>query len=141
MISSISRFSRIEKVSAFRSFSARVLSQNEYETAANQTLDRLSDYFDQIADNYPVSEQFDISHAMGVLTVAVSKSIGTYVINKQSPNQQIWLSSPMSGPKRYDLEETGRWTYSHDGEPLDDLLNREFRKILGDDRIDFSRHV
>uniref|UniRef100_A0A1I7UA41 ferroxidase n=1 Tax=Caenorhabditis tropicalis TaxID=1561998 RepID=A0A1I7UA41_9PELO len=78
---------------------------------------------------------------MGVLTVNVSKTVGTYVINKQSPNKQIWLSSPMSGPKRYDLQEEGRWTYSHDGEKLDDLLNREFRKILGDSQIDFSRHI
>ncbi|KAF1766195.1 hypothetical protein GCK72_006151 [Caenorhabditis remanei] len=124
-----------------RTFSARVVSQNEYETAADSTLEKLSDYFDQIADSYPVSDQFDVSHAMGVLTVNVSKSVGTYVINKQSPNKQIWLSSPMSGPKRYDLAEEDRWTYSHDGEKLDELLNREFRKILGDDRIDFSRHV
>ncbi|CCD70156.1 Frataxin, mitochondrial [Caenorhabditis elegans] len=124
-----------------RSFSSRIFSQNEYETAADSTLERLSDYFDQIADSFPVSEQFDVSHAMGVLTVNVSKSVGTYVINKQSPNKQIWLSSPMSGPKRYDLEEEGKWTYAHDGEQLDSLLNREFRKILADDRIDFSRHV
>lgn len=26
---------------------------------------------------------------------------GTYVINKQPPNKQIWLSSPVSGPDRY----------------------------------------
>ncbi|CAI2345787.1 unnamed protein product [Caenorhabditis sp. 36 PRJEB53466] len=117
------------------------LAQNEYEVAADQTLERLSDYFDQIADNFAVSEQFDVSHAMGVLTVAVSKTVGTYVINKQSPNKQIWLSSPLSGPKRYDLQEGGSWAYSHDGELLDELLNREFRKILADDRIDFSRHV
>ena len=103
-----------------RTFSARVVSQNEYETAADSTLEKLSDYFDQIADSYPVSDQFDVSHAMGVLTVNVSKSVGenmrtknlvvinfpgTYVINKQSPNKQIWLSSPMSGPKRYNLAE------------------------------------
>lgn len=60
-----------------RSFSSRIFSQNEYETAADSTLERLSDYFDQIADSFPVSEQFDVSHAMGVLTVNVSKSVGT----------------------------------------------------------------
>lgn len=27
---------------------------------------------------------------------------GTYVLNKQPANKQIWLSSPVSGPKRYD---------------------------------------
>ena len=26
------------------------------------------------------------------------------MINKQTPNRQIWLSSPVSGPKRYDWD-------------------------------------
>ena len=30
----------------------------------------------------------------GVLTINVGGELGTYVINKQSPNKQIWLSSP-----------------------------------------------
>ncbi|KAK2547811.1 Frataxin-like protein [Acropora cervicornis] len=30
----------------------------------------------------------------GVLTVNLGAGRGTYVINKQSPNKQIWLSSP-----------------------------------------------
>lgn len=30
----------------------------------------------------------------GVLTLHLGGSQGTYVINKQTPNQQIWLSSP-----------------------------------------------
>ena len=30
----------------------------------------------------------------GVLTVKISQTWGTYVINKQAPNKQIWLSSP-----------------------------------------------
>jgi frataxin len=44
----------------------------------------------------------DISLANGVLTVAVPDH-GTFVVNKQSPNRQIWLSSPVSGPARFDL--------------------------------------
>jgi len=27
---------------------------------------------------------------------------GFWVINKQAPNQQIWWSSPISGPRRYE---------------------------------------
>ena len=30
----------------------------------------------------------------GVLTVKMGSDLGTYVINKQTPNKQIWLSSP-----------------------------------------------
>lgn len=41
-----------------------------------------------------------IEHAwQGVLTLNLG-SHGTYVINKQSPNKQIWMSSPLSGPVR-----------------------------------------
>ena len=46
----------------------------------------------------------DVSLASGVLTVVIPDH-GTYVINKQSPNRQIWLSSPVSGPARYNLNE------------------------------------
>lgn len=62
---------------------------------------------------------------------------GSYVINKQPPNKQIWLSSPISGPKRFDwsiLGESmdqkeghgsGEWIYLRDGTSLTDLLRKE----------------
>ncbi|MCJ1329407.1 Mitochondrial chaperone Frataxin [Thelotrema lepadinum] len=53
---------------------------------------------------------------------------GTYVLNKQPPNRQIWLSSPISGPKRYDYVERdrrGEWVYLRDGSTLTDLLREE----------------
>ncbi|PAV82884.1 hypothetical protein WR25_21152 [Diploscapter pachys] len=92
------------------------------------------EYFDTVPDRHNVSKEYDVSYSMGVLTTVVSKEIGTYVINKQSPNRQIWLSSPISGPKRYDLVEE-KWIYSHNGESLHSLLNREFRQIFKTDKI------
>jgi frataxin len=62
---------------------------------------------------------------------------GQYVINKQPPNKQIWLSSPVSGPKRYDWvlfgegmdqkegSGTGEWVYLRDGSKLTELLRKE----------------
>lgn len=61
---------------------------------------------------------------------------GTYVLNKQPPNKQIWLSSPRSGPKRYDWVVKddgggggkggkGRWLYLRDGSGLTELLRVE----------------
>jgi frataxin len=67
------------------------------------------------------------------------------VINKQPPNKQIWLSSPISGPKRFDWVirgagqhekedseygagddgEWGRWVYLRDGSSLSELLEKE----------------
>ncbi|VDM78708.1 unnamed protein product [Strongylus vulgaris] len=116
------------------------VSQNEYEKAAEESLEKLTDYFDNLPERFSVSPDYDVTHAMGVLTVVVSKDVGTYVINKQSPNKQIWLSSPVSGPKRYDLVDH-RWVYSHDNESLDTLLTREFRRIFATDDIDFKSAI
>ncbi|KAF3942514.1 hypothetical protein ABW19_dt0208360 [Dactylella cylindrospora] len=67
---------------------------------------------------------WDVEFESGVLTLVTPH--GTYVINKQPPNKQIWLSSPISGPKRYDwAEETGEWVYSRDGSSLRELLIEE----------------
>lgn len=65
----------------------------------------------------------------GVLTVKLG-SHGTFVINKQTPNKQIWLSSPVSGPFRYDYHE-GKWVYHRDGRELLTQLEREFNSLLG----------
>ncbi len=67
----------------------------------------------------------------------------TYVLNKQPPNRQIWLSSPISGPKRYDwvmLGESmhhkegtgvGEWVYLRDNSTLVDLLRKEIGVNVG----------
>lgn len=72
----------------------------------------------------------------GVMSLTIN-DLGTYVINKQPPNKQIWLSSPISGPKRYDWvvisegqsqkQDTARadWIYLRDGSTLSELLRAE----------------
>ncbi|KAM9811061.1 frataxin, mitochondrial [Neosynchiropus ocellatus] len=105
------------------------LSEAAYEKLADQTLDALADYFEDLMDESFTGADYDVVFASGVLTVKVGGGHGTYVINKQTPNRQIWLSSPTSGPKRYDW--TGeRWVYSHDGVSLHRLLSREFSLIF-----------
>ena len=82
---------------------------------------------------------------------------GTYVINKQPPNKQIWLSSPLSGPKRYDWivigegmhqkqeSGVGDWIYMRDGSTLNELLRKEIgvnaagKDVAGADSISVSR--
>lgn len=62
---------------------------------------------------------------------------GTYILNKQPPNKQIWLSSPITGPKRFDwvlLSEgqdmkegsgAGDWVYIKDNTSLTELVKEE----------------
>lgn len=77
-----------------------------------------------------------VSQQAGVLNIVFPPN-GTYVINKQPPNKQIWLSSPISGPKRYDWVVSGEsmhqkegggqgeWVYLRDGTRLNALLSKE----------------
>ncbi|XP_071368888.1 frataxin, mitochondrial [Centroberyx affinis] len=105
------------------------LSEPLYEKLAEETLDALADYFEDLTDQSFTGADYDVVFASGVLTVKVGGEHGTYVINKQTPNKQIWLSSPTSGPKRYGW--TGeRWVYSHDGVSLHQLLSTEFSIIF-----------
>ncbi|KAJ8380763.1 hypothetical protein SKAU_G00015410 [Synaphobranchus kaupii] len=100
-----------------------------FEKLVDETLDAMTDYFEGMMEQTCTTSEFDVTYSSGVLTVKVSGEHGTYVINKQTPNRQIWLSSPTSGPKRYDW--TGeRWIYSRDGNCLHDLLSREFSAIF-----------
>ncbi|KAL2215924.1 Frataxin-like domain-containing protein [Thermoascus aurantiacus ATCC 26904] len=109
----------------------------------NQQYHEYADYY----LNYLLSElekaqeegsDIEAEYSAGVLNIIVP-SAGTYVLNKQPPNKQIWLSSPISGPKRYDWvvegdqthekQDTrypnGQWIYLRDGSNLTDLLNAE----------------
>lgn len=79
-----------------------------------------------------------------MLTVNLGSKYGTYVINRQTPNRQIWLSSPSSGPKRYDFvgEKSGlkgKWIYRHTGESLHDLLQKELKNIFRLEDLQFNK--
>uniref|UniRef100_A0A3Q1EHK6 Frataxin, mitochondrial n=1 Tax=Acanthochromis polyacanthus TaxID=80966 RepID=A0A3Q1EHK6_9TELE len=108
------------------------LSEAAYEKLADETLDALADFFEDLTDEAFTGADYDVVFSSGVLTVKVGGHHGTYVINKQTPNKQIWLSSPTSGPKRYDW--TGEhWVYTHDGVSLHQLLSKEFSVIFNVD--------
>uniref|UniRef100_A0A3Q0RG10 Frataxin, mitochondrial n=1 Tax=Amphilophus citrinellus TaxID=61819 RepID=A0A3Q0RG10_AMPCI len=112
------------------------LSEAAYEKLADETLDALADYFEDMTDEAFTGVDYDVVFSSGVLTVKVGGDHGTYVINKQTPNRQIWLSSPSSGPKRYDWNG-GCWVYTHNGISLHQLLSKEF-SIIFNKNIDLS---
>ncbi|XP_012683994.1 frataxin, mitochondrial [Clupea harengus] len=110
-----------------------------YDKLAEETLDALAEYFEDLADDNFTGTDYDVVFASGVLTVKIGGDHGTYVINKQTPNRQIWLSSPTSGPKRYDWSGE-RWVYSHDGVTLHKLLSNEF-SIIFKSKMDLSHLI
>ena len=54
------------------------------------------------------------------------------MLNKQAPNQQLWLSSPLSGPNHYDYDSINKqWISSRDGHSLSALLKNELSQVVG----------
>jgi frataxin len=123
---------------------ATPLSDKHYHEVSEHYLNVLLGELERIQED---GTEIEAEYSAGVLNIVVS-GVGTYVLNKQPPNHQIWLSSPISGPKRYDWviqgdqmhekQDTrgfinGQWIYLRDGSNLTDLLNDELTLELPED--------
>jgi frataxin len=99
-----------------------------YHSVADHALDLIVERMDLGDIEIP---GMDVEYSDGVVNVNLGKN-GIWVINKQSPNKQIWLSSPLSGPARYDFnEQSEEWVNSRDhGIKLRDVLQEEFSKVI-----------
>lgn len=109
-----------------------------YHAAADQTLEAILDAVDDLEQE---RDDVECELASGVLSIKCLD--GSWVINKQAPNKQIWLSSPMrcvkrwlrsfqsawpgSGPCRYECGEDGIWRHTRDASKLSDLLRAELQ--------------
>lgn len=97
---------------------------------ADETLHDLQEKFEEYGDEIQL-DGFDIDYGNHVLTLKLG-DMGTYVINKQTPNRQVWLSSPVSGPSRFDWDvESKSWVYRRTKANLLKLLEDEVAKLCG----------
>jgi len=127
---------------------------SQYHDVADDTLHAIQDAVeDLIEDNCDTEANSDdeipeTNYSSGVLTLSFPPH-GTWVINKQTPNQQLWWSSPLSGPRRYEyVEERERWVYTrvieegddtkdsapmieNDEDTLGNILKQELKKLYG----------
>lgn len=85
----------------------------DFHTACNAALDEISD---SLHDIEVKCEDADINLSDGVLNINLGSDYdnNTWVINKQAPNKQIWWSSPISGPRRYEYHGTNDSTSKGD---------------------------
>ncbi|KAI0670111.1 Frataxin [Trametes maxima] len=105
------------------------LSSELYHRYADRVMNTMLEALEELLDDVGDPE-YEVEYSSGVLTLKLGRD-GTYVINKQPPNKQIWLSSPFSGPKRYDYDPAiDEWVYYRDGDTLNQTLNRELSHAL-----------
>lgn len=103
------------------------LSEKDFHRHADHSLGELFSSLEDVIEEAGLPDA-DLEYSQGVMTIDLGKP-GTYVINKQSPNKQLWMSSPVSGPARYDWSD-GLWVYKRDGHVMTDKLEDELKKLL-----------
>ncbi|KAH3669528.1 hypothetical protein WICMUC_004950 [Wickerhamomyces mucosus] len=101
------------------------LSINEYHQISDDYLELLTDHLLELSEEFP---QIDAEYSHGVLNLELPP-VGNYCINKQPPNKQIWFSSPISGPDRFD-PIGGKWISLRTKKLLGDILRDEISKAL-----------
>ena len=77
----------------------------------------------------------DVDYQSSVLNIQTSK--GTFILNRQAPKLQLWLSSPISGPTHYDRVKGTKddpdkvwWRCDRHGRSLEELLSKELGSVL-----------
>ncbi|XP_074272867.1 frataxin, mitochondrial-like [Silene latifolia] len=108
-----------------------LLQENEFHKLADSTIHHLLEKLEEYGDNVDI-DGFDVDYGNEVLTLKLG-NLGTYVVNKQTPNRQIWLSSPVSGPSRFDWDGSSQaWVYRRNKANLFSVLERELEKLCGE---------
>jgi frataxin len=104
-------------------------SESAFDVVANQMLLHISDNLAKLEDEFDL----ELEYSQGVLSVEVLTQ-GKWLLNKQAPNQQIWWSSPVSGPLRFEYTSAGHWVSTRNAsDRLVDMLRAEMADALGTD--------
>ncbi|XP_057472886.1 frataxin, mitochondrial-like isoform X5 [Actinidia eriantha] len=113
-----------------------LLQEDEFHNLADSTIHDLLEKLEEYGDSIDI-DGFDIDYGNQVLTLKLG-TLGTYVVNKQTPNRQIWMSSPVSGPSRFDWDRDAQaWVYRRTKANLFKVLESELEQLCGQ-RINFS---
>lgn len=98
--------------------------QSRFDALADAFLSALAEQIEDAVDSVEV----DLIN--GILTVE-TEDRRSFVINKHGPNQQIWLSSPISGASHFDHAD-GRWIGTRGGAELIAVLSADLTAATGE---------
>jgi frataxin len=84
-----------------RTFCVTNFPEPVFHNVSESTLEELAESLYELENSL---DDFDVNVSQGVLTIKLGSCFDnkTWVINKQTPNRQLWWSSPISGPRRFE---------------------------------------
>jgi frataxin len=101
------------------------LSEPTFVTLVEATLNRLCGMVEALDPD----DVLEIEQTGGMLSIE-TPSGKQFVINRQIPTRQIWLSSPLSGGLRFDYDEQEQVWVLADGRRLDTLLKADLETLM-----------
>lgn len=112
-------------------------SQTIYLNAVNETIETIAHQIEDMVDEGAFDEslgentEVEVTNSDGVLNISIGKS-NTFIISRQTPSRQLWLSSPISGPWHYNFDAVKRdWLCTKGETNFYDRLDTEFTKAFG----------
>jgi len=100
------------------------MSDAEFITQAEREIGFLAERLEELTGDI-----VDVDYEQDVLTLELDDG-AQYVINRQTPMKQIWLSSPFSGAWHYGADAQGVWRATRGGKPMRQLLSEELAERL-----------
>jgi len=101
------------------------MDDSAFESLAEATLQRLAAQIEAALDDV------DVELRGGILTLELDDG-RQYVINKHTPNRQIWLSSPVSGAAHFVHDgQAGVWRSTRSEAVLHQVLAAELSELTG----------
>ena len=105
-------------------------SNNNLSFFINLVSNSLEKIFNSIdKNNYPFIKNIELND--NILTIDLNNN-KTYILNINKINKQLWLSSPFSGPKRFEYDrKTNQWLDINNYKiNLYKILNNEFNNLI-----------
>lgn len=122
-------FKKIKKFQSY--FFTMKITPDRYNQEVDIILNKIFDQVDEKEFDFA-----DTNFSAGVLSISFNKK-KNYVLNIQRPNLQVWLSSPISGPQRFEFDlEKNKWVNIRNNKCILDILNEEFNNILRENKVE-----
>ncbi len=120
--------------SKFKSFGAifyatksnQKMLEKDFLKLCESALVNLSDQVEAIDNN----AKLDVEYSDGILEIVVTATNQTYIINRNSGNQKIWYSSPITGADYFSFDETTQKWLNAKAEEISQKLFLELKNIL-----------
>ena len=110
-------------------------SNNNLSFFINLVSNSLEKIFNSIdKNNYPFIKNIELND--NILTIDLNND-KTYILNINKINKQLWLSSPFSGPKRFEYDKkTNQWLDINNYKiNLYKILNNEFNNLIKQNKL------